>query len=188
MFDIVKCTATIYHVNIRITRWWFQIFFCSPLLRVNNPNLTHIFQMGLVQPPTRYRWYLSIWVCNVSVPIIQGFPRHPGWSQNQGEMPSWWPKAAGKFQNDNRNRNLWNHFGGNIHWTSDVFLVNLGVIYGYIKPLYKSPKLKERLCKFKGWTVNFGWCDTKRSMALGFYLGPWCFQKWLTQRKDLAIL
>ena len=97
-------------------------------------------------------------------------------------------KGRGKIPKRQPKRNLWNHFGGNIHWTSDVFLVNLGVIYGFIKPLYKSPKLKERLCKFKGWTVNFGWCDTKRSMALGFYLGPWCFQKWLTQRKDLEIL
>ena len=35
------------------TRWWFQIFFFSPLLGEDDPNFDEHISDGLVQPPTR---------------------------------------------------------------------------------------------------------------------------------------
>ena len=37
-----------------LSRWWFQIFFMFIPIWGKISNLTHIFQMGLVQPPTSY--------------------------------------------------------------------------------------------------------------------------------------
>ena len=37
-----------------MTRWWFQICFIFTPIWGYDPILTKIFQMGLVQPPTRF--------------------------------------------------------------------------------------------------------------------------------------
>ena len=58
--------------SLSTSRWWFQIsalvilrdmfrqmvsfFLFSPLFGEDEPILTRIFSMGLVQPPASYRW------------------------------------------------------------------------------------------------------------------------------------
>lgn len=63
VFDLTMCFHWIHvthNIGLRISSWWFQIFFiCTP-----NPgkwsNLTiSYFSTGLVQPPTRYIWRFS---------------------------------------------------------------------------------------------------------------------------------
>ena len=71
-------------VQLRIPRWWFQIFLeCSPLFGEDEPILTIIFFKGVVQPPPTWR------IIPVSKWLITMVSKSPKWGYSPYKWPKW---------------------------------------------------------------------------------------------------